>query len=79
MEIEIKVRILRLGLNRKGVIIINMVNRNLETKTKKAVLNIEEKVAGMYDVLCDLSLKLLHMIEKQKDYYGCPNRDGYYR
>ena len=55
-----------------------MVKENLETKAKKAVLRIEKKVAGIYNALRDLSLKLCHMIKSRKDYYGLPD-DNYYQ
>ena len=55
-----------------------MVKENLEIKVKKAVLHIEKNVAGIYNVLRDLSLKLCHMIKSRKDYYGLSD-DNYYQ
>lgn len=55
-----------------------MVKENLETKAKKAILRIEEKVADIYNVLRDLSLKLCHMIKSRKDYYTSRD-DNYYQ
>ncbi len=55
-----------------------MTKDDLETKAKKAVLSIKEKVIGIYDVLCDLSKKLCYIIDNKKDYYGLPNRKNYY-
>jgi len=54
-----------------------MTKENLETKAKKAVLNIEKKVTGIYDVLCDLSLKLCHIIKDNRRYLGRQERDEY--
>lgn len=44
-----------------------MTKENLETKIKKAVISIEKRVAGIYDVLCALSLQKLgtHSIFQQ--------------
>jgi hypothetical protein len=55
-----------------------MVKENLETKAKKAILRIEEKVADIYNVLRDLSLKLCHMIKSRKDYYTL-REDNHYK
>ena len=56
-----------------------MVKESLETKAKKAVLSLEGKVSGIYDVLCDLSLKLCHIIESKKDYFDVSEANGYYQ
>jgi len=56
-----------------------MTKENLETKTKKAILSISEKVTGIYDVLTDLSLKLCHIIKSKGDYYGLPDRSYRYK
>jgi hypothetical protein len=50
-----------------------MVKENLETKVKNAVIRIEKKLIGIYDVLRDLSLKLCHVIRSKKDYYCLPD------
>ncbi len=47
-----------------------MAKENLESKIKKAVLNIEKKVMGIYDVVIDLSLKLCHIIKSYKTSYS---------
>jgi hypothetical protein len=52
-----------------------MVKENLETKAKKAILRIEKKVADIYNVVRDLSLKLCHIIMSRKDHYGLPDGD----
>jgi hypothetical protein len=45
-----------------------MVKDNLETKAKKSVVKIEKNVAGIYNILTDLSLKLYHIITSMRDY-----------
>ncbi len=56
-----------------------MVKDDLETRAEKAILYIEEKVKGIYTVLCDLSLKLCHLIKSRDDYYRFPDKDDYRR
>ena len=51
-----------------------MVKENIEDKAKKAVLRIDKKVKGIYDVLSDLSLKLRHIINDRRDYFS-PNKE----
>ena len=54
-----------------------MAKDNLETRVKKSVLKIEKMVSGIYNVLADFNLNLLHVIEqKQPSYYG-GNAGGY--
>lgn len=55
-----------------------MAKENLETKVRKAVLSIEKKVAGIYNILTDLSLKLCHMITSMKDYYKSTGDNPYF-
>ena len=55
-----------------------MKKENLETKAQKAVLTMQKKVVGIYDVLCDLSVKLCHIIKSREDYYR-PNEHNYYK
>lgn len=47
-----------------------MAKENLETKARKAVLRIEQKVADMDNVLRDLSMKLCHVIRYKGNYYS---------
>ena len=54
-----------------------MVKENLETKVRKAVLSIEKKVTGIYNILTDLSLKLCHMITSMRDYYKGTDKNPY--
>jgi hypothetical protein len=54
-----------------------MVRDDLETRVKKAVLRIEKKVAQIYTVVRDLSLKLCHIIKSRKDYYSFPDDNRY--
>ena len=49
-----------------------MVRENLETKSKKAVLTIKNKVTDIDNVLRDLSMKLCHIIKHKGDYYTLP-------
>ncbi len=59
--------------------IIKMTKEDLETKARKAVLSMEKKVTGIYDVLCDLSMKLCHIIKRKGDYYSLPERNNHYK
>jgi hypothetical protein len=45
-----------------------MVKENLETKAKKAILSINDKVADIRNVLRDVSMKLYHVIKYKIDY-----------
>ena len=56
-----------------------MTKDNLEDKSRKAVISINEKVNGIYDVLRDLSLKLCHVIKSQRDYYNSSEGHNYYK
>ena len=42
---------------------------NLETKSRKAILNIKEKVSDIDNVLRDLSMKLCHIIKYKNNHY----------
>lgn len=55
-----------------------MAKENLETKAGKAILNIDNKVSGIYDAVTDLSLKLCHIIKSMGDYYKRYGRNKYY-
>lgn len=50
---------------------------NLETKSRKAVLAIKDKVADIDDVLRDLSMKLCHIIKYKGNYYTMPKGVDY--
>ena len=52
--------------------------KDLETRAKKAVLNIEEKVVDISNVLYDVSAQLSHLIKSRKDYYSRSEKNGYY-
>ena len=56
-----------------------MAKDNLETKSKKAVIAIKEKVTDISNVLYDLSMKLCHIIKYKKDYFSQSNGNGYYK
>lgn len=55
-----------------------MSKENLETKANKSILKIEKKITGMYNVVCDMSLKLDHIIESRRDYCSV-SENGYYQ
>ena len=42
--------------------------KDKQNKTHKVVLEIKKKVAGIYDMLEDIGLKLTHVIEYKLDY-----------
>ncbi len=44
----------------------------METKARKAVLEIKEKVNRIYDILKDVGMKLTHVIEYKLDYHTLP-------
>ena len=56
-----------------------MVNEDLETRARKAVLSIAKKVTDINNVLRDLSMKLCHIIKYRKDYYSLPHGNDYYK
>ncbi len=45
-----------------------MAKENLETKAKKAILSIEDKVTDIGNILRDVGMKLCHVIEYKIDY-----------
>jgi len=49
-----------------------MTKEDLETKARKAVLEIKEKVNRIYDILKDVGMKLTHVIEYKFDYHTLP-------
>ena len=49
-----------------------MAKENLETKARKAVLEVKEKVDKIYEVLRDVGMKLTHVIEYKFDYHTMP-------
>ena len=55
-----------------------MAKKDLESKTRKAVLNIEKEVIDINHVLGDLSMKLGHIIRYRKDLYGNKEGNSYY-
>tara|TARA_B100000315_G_C14075760_1_gene362615 strand:+ start:143 stop:334 length:192 start_codon:yes stop_codon:yes gene_type:complete len=63
-----------------------MAKDNLETKAKKAVINIEKKVSNMSnkishmtDILRDVSMKFCYVIKRYKENYGHSNSNGYFK
>ncbi len=49
-----------------------MTKEDLETKARKAVLEIKEKVNRIYAILKDVGMKLTHVIEYKLDYHTLP-------
>lgn len=55
-----------------------MVKNNLETKVKKAILSINDKVTDIGNTLRDVSTKLYHVIKYKFDNYkGSEDRQYY--
>ena len=46
-----------------------MTKTNLETKCKKAIFGIAEKVNSIYNTVGDMDLKLSHLVEQNKMFY----------
>lgn len=47
-----------------------MAKTNLETKCKKAIFDMADKVNSIYNTLGDVDLKLCHLIEQNKMFYA---------
>ena len=47
-----------------------MAKTNLETKCRKAILDTAEKVDSIYNMVGDVSMKLCHLIKRNKLFYG---------
>jgi len=54
-----------------------MAKEDLESKAKKAVLEIRERVDRIYDILKDVGMKLTHVIEYKFDYRTLPKGIDY--
>lgn len=54
-----------------------MNKENLETKAKKAVLKIEEKITDMANILNDLSMKLCYLIKDKRSYHDMLEGNDY--
>lgn len=54
-----------------------MKQEDLETKAKKAVLDIKTKLNRIYSALRDISLKFCHVIEYKLDYFTEPKDIDY--
>ncbi len=54
-----------------------MTKEDLETKARKAVLEIRQRVNRIYDVLKDVGMKLTHVIEYKFDYHTLPKGIDY--
>ena len=54
-----------------------MAKENLETKARKAVVEISERVNKMYEILKDVGMKLTHVIEYKFDYHTLPKGIDY--
>lgn len=53
-----------------------MAKQDLETKCKKAVLEIADKVDSIYNTLRDVSMKLCHIIKQNKKSYTSTGYNG---
>jgi len=56
-----------------------MTKENLETKAKKAVLKIEDKVTDIHNVLYDISSKLCHIIKSYREIHGYSGNKATYK
>ena len=54
-----------------------MTKEDLETKARKAVLEIRQRVNRIYDILKDVGMKLTHVIEYKFDYHTLPKGIDY--
>jgi hypothetical protein len=54
-----------------------MAKESLETKARKSIFRIENKVRDIDNVLRDLSMKLCYIIKKQQKHYSISNGFGY--
>ena len=54
-----------------------MTKEDLETKARKAVLEIKQRVNRIYDILKDVGMKLTHVIEYKFDYHTLPKGIDY--
>jgi len=54
-----------------------MAKGDLESRAKKAVLDIRERVDRIYDILEDVGMKLTHVIEYKFDYHAIPKGIDY--
>ena len=54
-----------------------MSKEDLETKARKAVVEIRERVNKIYEILKDVGMKLTHVIEYKFDYHSLPKGIDY--
>ena len=54
-----------------------MAKEDLETKARKAVVEIRERVNKIYEILKDVGMKLTHVIEYKFDYHTLPKGIDY--
>ena len=54
-----------------------MTKEDLETKARKAVLEIKQRVDRIYTILKDVGMKLTHVIEYKFDYHTLPKGIDY--
>lgn len=54
-----------------------MAKETLESKARKAVIEIGERVNKIYEILKDVGLKLTHVIEYKFDYHTMPKGIDY--
>ena len=54
-----------------------MTKEDLETRAKKAVINIDKTLTNISNVLNDLGLKLCHIIKDKRSYYDMLRGNDY--
>ncbi len=54
-----------------------MAKEDLETKARKAVVEIRERVNKIYEILKDVGMMLTHVIEYKFDYHTLPKGIDY--
>ena len=54
-----------------------MAKEDLETKARRAVLEIKQRVDRIYTILKDVGMKLTHVIEYKFDYHTLPKGIDY--
>ena len=55
----------------------NMPKENIETKVKKAIINIDKTLTNVNIVLNDLGMKLCHIIKEKRNYYDMLRGNDY--
>jgi len=56
-----------------------MLQKNLELKVKKAIINIDKNIALITNTLQDLSMKLCYIIKDKRSYYDMLHGNDYFK